>query len=141
MYKIGEFSKLVDISIKTLRYYDELKILSPKIIDNYTGYRYYNDDSILECELIKLLKSVGFTLDEIKAYKDNVNSDILITKQKEVQDEIDFLKKRYNRLQKMINMSKEEKIEPKIYRKYEIDSNEDIDLRRKNEKRNFRKND
>ena len=56
MYKIGEFSKLVDLSIKTLRYYDEIGILSPKVIDRFTGYRYYNDDRILECEMIKLLK-------------------------------------------------------------------------------------
>ena len=138
MYKIGEFSKLIDLSIKTLRYYDEIGILSPKVIDKFTGYRYYNDDSILECEMIKLLKSVGFSLEEIRDNKDNLDNKILISKQHEVLSEINDLKKRYNKLQKMINISKEEKIEPKVYRKYKLyDEGSD---RRNNEKRNFRKN-
>lgn len=138
MYKIGEFSKLIDLSIKTLRYYDEIGILSPKVIDKFTGYRYYNDDSILECEMIKLLKSVGFSLEEIRDNKDNIDNNILISKQHEVLSEINNLKKRYNKLQKMINISKEEKIEPKVYRKYKLyDEGSDG---RNNEKRNFRKN-
>lgn len=138
MYKIGEFSKLVDLSIKALRYYDEIGILFPKVIDRFTGYRYYNDDSILECEMIKLLKSVGFSLEEIRDNKDSIDNNILLSKQHEVLEEINILKKRYNKLQKLINISKEEKIEPKVYRKYKLD---DICVDgRKNEKRNFRKN-
>lgn len=45
MYKIGEFSKLVGIPIRTLRYYDDYGILKPSITDNFTGYRYYNEDN------------------------------------------------------------------------------------------------
>ena len=39
MYKIGEFSTLNHITIKTLRYYDEIGLLKPSIVDKYTGYR------------------------------------------------------------------------------------------------------
>ena len=69
MYKIGEFSKIVDIPVRTLRYYDEYGILKPSEVDNFTGYRYYSDENILECHLIKLLKSLDFTLEEISKYK------------------------------------------------------------------------
>lgn len=42
MYKIGEFSKITALSVKTLRYYDEEKILIPSFRNNENGYRYYN---------------------------------------------------------------------------------------------------
>ncbi|MEZ4832447.1 MAG: MerR family DNA-binding transcriptional regulator [Caldilineaceae bacterium] len=41
MLKIGEFSKLAQVSVKTLRYYAELGLLKPDWVDRYTGYRYY----------------------------------------------------------------------------------------------------
>ena len=57
LYKIGEFSKTVNLPIKTLRYYDEYGLLEPSYVDEFTGYRYYNDTNISECKLIILLKS------------------------------------------------------------------------------------
>ena len=55
MYKIGNFSKIVDIHVRTLRYYDEVRILEPRETDKFTGYRYYSDENISECEQIKLI--------------------------------------------------------------------------------------
>ena len=40
MLRIGEFSKLAKISIKTLRYYDKIGLLKPTMIDSATQYRY-----------------------------------------------------------------------------------------------------
>ena len=37
-YKIGDFSRLTNISIRTLRYYDEIGILKPEYVDQYSGY-------------------------------------------------------------------------------------------------------
>ena len=39
MLKIGDFSKLSRISIRMLRHYDEIGLLMPKTIDNFTSYR------------------------------------------------------------------------------------------------------
>ena len=139
MYKIGELSRIVDITIKTLRYYDEIGILSPSKIDNFTGYRYYNDESVIECELIKLLKSVNFTLEEIKEYKYNFSNDVLLSKQKEIIEEMEFLKKKYNRLQSMIEESKNTKPKTIIYKKIPKETNSEKNLRRKYERRNIRK--
>jgi DNA-binding transcriptional MerR regulator len=41
MLKIGEFSKLARVSVKTLRYYADLGLLKPAYVDRYSGYRYY----------------------------------------------------------------------------------------------------
>lgn len=40
-YKIGEFSKLGKVSVKTLRHYDEEGILKPGFVDGFNRYRYY----------------------------------------------------------------------------------------------------
>lgn len=60
MYRIGEFSKIVDIPIRTSRYYDEYGVLKPSEVDVFTNYRYYSDKDIIQCKLIKILKSLDF---------------------------------------------------------------------------------
>ena len=42
MLKIGEFSQLGQVSVRTLRLYDELGLLKPAQIDRFTDYRYYS---------------------------------------------------------------------------------------------------
>ena len=44
MYRIGEFSYLYKLTIKTLRYYDEIDLFKPSYKEPYTGYRYYSED-------------------------------------------------------------------------------------------------
>lgn len=98
LYKIGEFSKIVNLPIKTLRYYDEYGLLEPSYVDEFTGYRYYNDTNISECKLIILLKSLGFTLEEILNCKDNLTVEVINAKIKELNDKIDLLTKKQKRL-------------------------------------------
>ena len=56
MYKIGELSKLCNISVKTLRYYDAEGLLIPDEIDKFTGYRYYSASKLEDCYCIIALK-------------------------------------------------------------------------------------
>jgi DNA-binding transcriptional MerR regulator len=67
MFKIGEFSKLAQVSIGTLRYYDHIGLLSPVEVDNFTGYRYYSASQLPRLHRILALKGLGFSLDEIEA--------------------------------------------------------------------------
>ena len=46
MFKIGEFSKLTQVSIRMLRYYDETGLLTPAKTDPWTGYRMYSAEQI-----------------------------------------------------------------------------------------------
>ena len=98
MYKIGDFSKIVDIPARTLRYYAEFGILVPSEVDEFTGYKYYSDENIIDCELIKLLKSLDFTLDEIKKYRYCIDQEILEKKKKEIEERMYLLKLKYKRL-------------------------------------------
>ena len=64
-FKIGEFSKLCQVTVKTLRHYEEIGLMIPVEVDEWTGYRYY-DISQLRCmSRIVYLKQLGFSLEEI----------------------------------------------------------------------------
>ena len=62
MLRIGEFSKLSRISIRMLRYYDEMGLLVPETIDPFTGYRYYSETQLFTAGRINALKDMGFKL-------------------------------------------------------------------------------
>lgn len=68
LFRIGDVSKLCNISIKTLRFYEEKKLIKPVKVDIYTGYRYYDTQNIQTIYKIKSLKELGFTLDEIRKF-------------------------------------------------------------------------
>ena len=71
MFKIGDFSRLCRTTVRTLRYYDEIGLLKPVKIDNYTGYRYYSVDQLPRLNRIAMLKSLGLSLDDIRELLDN----------------------------------------------------------------------
>lgn len=130
MYKIGEFSKIVNIPVRTLRYYADIGILIPNKVDIFTKYKYYSDVDIINCEIIKLLKALGFTLEEIKKYKDSMSIGILEEKKKEIKEEIKLLELKYERLSIMEDS----------LRNNTNDKKESIKtLRRTNERRNNKK--
>lgn len=65
MIRIGDFSKLSRISVKTLRYYDEMGLLKPVEVDPFTGYRLYEYSQLSTLNRILALKDLGFSLEEI----------------------------------------------------------------------------
>lgn len=66
MFSIGEFSKLAQLPVKTLRYYHDEGLLVPKFVDPETGYRYYEQSQIETARAIIYLRSLEFPLSEIK---------------------------------------------------------------------------
>lgn len=65
MFKIGEFSRFSRVSVKMLRHYDELGLLTPAWVDPDTGYRYYSADQLPRLNRIISLKDLGFRLEQI----------------------------------------------------------------------------
>lgn len=65
MIRIGDFSKLSCVTVKALRFYDEMGLLKPVSVDPYTGYRYYEFDQLLRVNRILALKDLGFLIEEI----------------------------------------------------------------------------
>ncbi|UED70394.1 MerR family transcriptional regulator [Brevibacillus sp. HD3.3A] len=66
MFKISEFSKISQVSVKTLRYYDQLNLLKPNHTDRFTGYRYYTADQMFQLNRILAFKELGFSLEQIR---------------------------------------------------------------------------
>lgn len=69
--KIGEFSRLMQTTVKTLRHYEQIGLLLPDEVNEATGYRYYRMEQMQRLNAIKDLKSLGFSLDEIKDIYDD----------------------------------------------------------------------
>lgn len=100
MYSIGQLSKNTNISIRTLRYFDELGLLKPaKVTDS--GYRYYSNEEIKVLQHITALKELGFTLASIKELLSTGKD----SQEQRWRDYLDFelaaVKKEKNRLDEM----------------------------------------
>lgn len=77
MYAISELADFFNVSCQTLRYYDKIGLMKPAIVDSQTGYRYYSEEQLDELYLIKSLKSMGLSLDEIRNYLSNKDIEVL----------------------------------------------------------------
>ncbi|MDH6402510.1 DNA-binding transcriptional MerR regulator/predicted transcriptional regulator YdeE [Enterococcus sp. PF1-24] len=71
MFKIGEFSKITQVSIRMLRYYDETGLLKPARIDEVNNYRFYDNEQISRLNRILFLRHFGFQVAEIKDFLDH----------------------------------------------------------------------
>jgi DNA-binding transcriptional MerR regulator len=98
-YTIGKVSKISHISIKTLRYYDEIGLLKPAYVSEKNGYRYYTKLEIQKIALIKYYKELGFKLDNIKElivhYELNTLDDYFEKELVRLQQEIEETKRKY----------------------------------------------
>ena len=65
MYQIGIFSRMCQVAVSALRYYDELGLLTPAWVDPETGYRYYSAAQLPRLNRILSLKDLGLSLAEI----------------------------------------------------------------------------
>jgi DNA-binding transcriptional MerR regulator len=65
MFKIGEFSRLRHVTVKTLRYYDRIGLLQPAKVDRFTNHRYYSANQLPRRNRILALKGLGLSLEQI----------------------------------------------------------------------------
>lgn len=66
MYQIGEFSKMAQVTTKTLKYYEQCGLLEPVKIDPSSGYRYYGVEQLIPVSRIRTYLDMGFSTPEIK---------------------------------------------------------------------------
>jgi DNA-binding transcriptional MerR regulator len=66
--KIGEFARVTQVSIATLRHYEKLGLLIPAGLDPETGYRYYSFDQLPRVNRLLALKDLGFSLEQIAQF-------------------------------------------------------------------------
>ena len=89
MYRIGEFSKITNLSIRTLRYYNDIGLLIPEEVDLFTNYRYYGKRNLEDVKIIEELKAVGFTLEEIRDNWNNFSEKMFIDRKEKLLKEIE----------------------------------------------------
>ncbi|MFC4324235.1 MerR family transcriptional regulator [Litchfieldia salsa] len=126
LFTIGEMAKLHNMTMKTLRYYDEIGLLEPIQIDESNGYRYYSTEQFEQLNTIQYLKKLGFSLKEIKGHLDHRDIDgflDLLEKQKRLTEQkIKELEQVNRRFQNRINDIKlaREKVELGVVRIVEM---------------------
>lgn len=90
-YKIGDFSKLTGVPIKTLRYYDEIDLFKPSYQEWYTGYRYYELNQAGTLNKIIKLKELNLSLKEIDLYMKTNDLNILLNKEMEFRKKVEAI--------------------------------------------------
>ena len=113
MFKIGDFSRLCRISVKTLRYYDEIGLLKPVRVDEFTAYRYYAADQLPRLHYILALKDTGLSLEEIATLTANSLTpaqmrDLFILKQAELRQRLQEEQKRLEQVEKLLQQIEKE---------------------------------
>jgi effector-binding domain-containing protein len=113
MFKIGEFSKLSHVTVKTLRYYDQIGLLKPAGVDRWTSYRYYSADQLPRLNRILALKDLGLSLDQIvRLLDDELSPDqirgMLRLKQVEIQEQLEEEQARLNRVEQRLRQIEQE---------------------------------
>ena len=108
--KIGEFSRLMQVTIKTLRHYEQKELLIPDEVDEWTGYRYYSIGQMLKLNSIRKLQQLGFTLEEIRdLYNNESHTPSIEELTKKIEDteiQLQLLKARRNQLLEWIDSRK-----------------------------------
>jgi DNA-binding transcriptional MerR regulator len=66
VFSIGEFSRITGLSVKALRFYHDKGVLIPSRVDRHSGYRYYDESNIERARIVTRLRSLEFSLDEIR---------------------------------------------------------------------------
>lgn len=83
LYRIGMFSKMNQVTIKTLRYYDEVGLFRPRFIDPDNGYRYYSSSQLEPLHRLLALRRIGYSIEEIKQVQDGVSEQRILRRKKQ----------------------------------------------------------
>lgn len=109
MMKISEFAYMNDITVRALRHYENMGLITQYKIDDISGYRYYCKSQSHNIQLILYLKSIGFSLSEIKhILKDNISktefiSELILKKESSIKD-IMNTEYRLNRINELLDL-------------------------------------
>lgn len=96
---IKEFSEACGVSVRTLHYYDEIGLLKPSFVDDWTGYRYYDENSLLRMQEIMFYRELDFSLKNISQIITSPNYD----KEKALSQQKKLLILKKERLEKLIS--------------------------------------
>lgn len=108
LYSIGQVSEMIDMPIRTIRYYERINLIAPIKTDPETNYRYYSMEEIFQLDLIRCLgKTLGMPLKTIREYIQKRNDPAMLKQYlkqqaKEIEAEINLLLMRKDFLQRKL---------------------------------------
>ncbi|HKF46491.1 MAG TPA: MerR family transcriptional regulator [Terracidiphilus sp.] len=113
MLKIGEFSTLAQVSIRTLRHYDEVGLLKPMHVETESGYRYYSVIQLPRLHRILALRDLGFPLERIaEALEEGITAaalrGMLILRRAEQEEQLQEEQERLQRLKALLHLIDQE---------------------------------
>lgn len=112
MYRIGEFSKIGKVTVKTLRYYDGVGLLKPDRVDENTGYRVYSTKQLLELHNIQSLRQIGLPIPEIMLILSGYDRQFVLEQhRREVLAELEELKRKLSRINYLLSGQEVEKMD------------------------------
>jgi len=117
MIRIGIFSRISQVPVSTLRYYDDIGLLEPAHIDTTSGYRYYTMEQLARLQRIMALKEMGLSLEEIhKLLEDDLSlpelHGMLRLKQVELRQRLQAETERLVRLENWLTQIEQEEAMP-----------------------------
>ena len=96
--QIKEFAEFTGVSVRTLHYYDEIGLLMPAYVDRFTGYRYYDENSLIRMQEILFYRELDFSLKAIREILTSPNYD----KCKALKEQKHLLMLKKERLERLI---------------------------------------
>ena len=96
---IKEFADFTGVSVRTLHYYDEIGLLIPAFVDRATGYRFYDENSLLRMQEILFYRELEFSLKNIEEILSSPNYD----KSKALNEQKQLLTLKKERLERLIS--------------------------------------
>ena len=97
--QIKEFAEVTGVSVRTLHYYDEIGLLVPAYVDRSTGYRYYDESSLLRMQEILFYRELDFSLKSIGEILSSPN----YNKRKALKEQKKLLMLKKERLERLIS--------------------------------------
>ncbi len=97
--QIKEFAEFTGVSVRTLHYYDEIGLFKPACVDEQTGYRYYDEFSLLRMQEILFYRELDFSLKSIGEILSSPNYD----KSKALEKQKYLLTLKKERLERLIS--------------------------------------
>ncbi|MBR5572654.1 MAG: MerR family transcriptional regulator [Oscillospiraceae bacterium] len=97
--QIKEFAEFMGVSVRTLHYYDEIGLLKPASVDRSTGYRFYDENSLLRMQEILFYRELDFSLKRIGDILSSPHYD----KNKALQEQKQLLTLKKERLERLIS--------------------------------------
>lgn len=107
-YRIGEFSKLAKLTVKTLRYYDEVGLLRADYVDPESGYRYYCTDQLVDAQKITELRQLGISIEDIGRIQKGADlAQILEERKASLVRELEAAHRTYSKVEHLLTQLKE----------------------------------